>query len=104
MILTKSIPFLWSESVASAHEDLKIVCEDGSLLTSQVLMAAASPWLKSLLDIRHAQEESGVQVILMPDIKIDAMLTVVELLMEGCATSMPGAVDQLINVTKFLDE
>jgi len=102
MLFTKGHHCVLLDSVASAHEDLRVVCEDGDLFTSQVLIAASSSWLRTLLDLRHAQEESGVQTIVLPDIKITVMQKVVELLVGGCS-SVPESLDQLCEVTELLD-
>jgi len=101
MLITKSHHCVLLDSAASAHEDLRIVCEDGDLFTSQVLVAAASPWLRSLLDLRHAQEDTGVQTLVLPEVKVTVMKRVVDLLLGGC-TSVPDSVNQLCELTELL--
>ena len=79
---------VWSDpgpifSAVEVSQDLLIFCENGTLATSQVLLAAASTYLRSLLVSRHEKEESGVQVIIVPEIKMEVLIQVIELLVTG---------------------
>eukprot|EP00090_Calanus_glacialis_P019021 TRINITY_DN29347_c0_g1_i1.p1 TRINITY_DN29347_c0_g1~~TRINITY_DN29347_c0_g1_i1.p1 ORF type:complete len:946 (-),score=159.26 TRINITY_DN29347_c0_g1_i1:58-2895(-) len=108
MKLSKFHLSLWSDSglissAASVHPDLMLVCDDGTLATSQVLFAAASPWMRLLLNTRHEKEESGVQVVMLPEVKMETIKRVVELLVKGCTSSVPVNISEVLKTTDLLD-
>eukprot|EP00092_Neocalanus_flemingeri_P037860 GFUD01041212.1.p1 GENE.GFUD01041212.1~~GFUD01041212.1.p1 ORF type:complete len:969 (+),score=168.60 GFUD01041212.1:49-2955(+) len=99
---------LWSDSgpIASAVavcQDLLIVCDNGTLATSQVLLAAASPLLRSLLDPRYEREESGVQVLLLPGIDKEILSKLIELVVRGSTDTISGSVEDILDIANLLD-
>jgi len=94
--VNKEIP----KDLFSSVQDLIIICKDGKILTSRVMIAASSILLKELLLGGFEEEEPAIQIMSLPFVDVQTMQSTVDLLMNGFARC--SDIERMLDIVEYL--
>lgn len=84
----------------STVQDLIVICKDGKIMTSRVMIAASSILLKKLLLDGFEEEEPAMQMISLPFVDVQTMQSIVDLLMNGIARC--SDIESMLEIVEYL--
>jgi hypothetical protein len=83
--------------------DLHIQCEDGVLAAHRLVLAACSPFIRSLILDLGGEATSEPVLLLLPDVKMNLVQTLLQLLYAGQVTAQEGQFYSLMKLVLDLD-
>ncbi len=83
--------------------DLHIQCEDGVLAAHRLVLAACSPFIRSLILDLGGEATSDPVLLLLPDVKMNLVQTLLQLLYAGQVTAQEGQFYSLMKLVLDLD-
>ncbi len=83
--------------------DLHIQCEDGVLAAHRLVLAACSPFIRSLILDLGGEATTEPVLLLLPDVKMNLVQTLLQLLYAGQVTAQEGQFYSLMKLVLDLD-
>jgi len=91
----------WANNLTS-FMDCLIYCQDGILVSSQVQLAAASSWIKEILQDVGDSEENRIKTLILPFCTSKLMKLVLDLICGHSITPKEADINELVDVFSML--